>query len=336
MIISWFTQPPGKFASYYQYDTATLEFSRTRLELGRSSSTRTNDTFVSYNPERTVGFASAQYPTSNPDEHWSVNGDGKLCYDGTALPSAKPSAGDRVYDTSDPASFVHRGNPVTETPVLPEGIEPKHLALLANDAMLNQRTIQLTAGNAKASELVGAIKGEVCRVLEVTDFASITDSMLLAKLTSQIKSQSALVAEDSVRSLNGALAEAKKASALIDEQIIEGIITPDEAFTKACVSLQEAINKAQTAKTDANVKQALTEIGKAQDAVNKAIKTIDTVKFENVSKQLDIAKESLRQAQSHAEEWQEVEVDYEKLAEASSIEDYGRELGLPETEEVVV
>src|SRR5580658_5195060 len=131
VIISWFTEPPSSFASYYQHDTVTQRFSRIRLQLGRQSLSATNDTFVSYKPHRAVGFSAQRYSTSDPGSHWSVNEKGALCYDNAPLPSSKPNDGDRVYDSSDPSSFVHRGNAVTNSPELPAGIEPKHLALLA-------------------------------------------------------------------------------------------------------------------------------------------------------------------------------------------------------------
>lgn len=335
MILSWFTQPPGAFASYYQYDTSTREFSRIRLELGRTSQTRTNDTFVSYKSGRAVGFSDQRLSTSDLGR-WSVDDDGQLCFDDVALPSDKPSAGDRVYDTSDPGSFVHRGNAVTDTPALPEGIAPKHLALLANDSMLTRKTIALTGGDAEASALSAKIKGEVCRVLEVEDFATVTDDMILAKLTEQVQIQRDYVTSDSVKSLDGALTEARSVSDVIIEQIDNGIIVPDEAFTKACASLQTAITKAQAATRDEiNLDQALAEIGSAQEAVTAAVKNIDTAKFEAVSKQLDMAKESLAQAQSHAEDWQMAEAEYEKLAEATTIDEYESELFDPAAEEVI-
>lgn len=335
MILSWFTQPPGGFSSYYQFDTATREFSRIRLELGRQSETRTTDTFVSYNSDRAVGFSAQRLSTSDLTR-WSVDEDGQLCFDDVALPSDKPSAGDRVYDSSNPDSFVHRGNPVTDAPVLPQDIQAKHLALLANDALLTRKGFTLTANDAGELALSAAIKGQVCRVLNVQDFATVSDQMILNKLTEQAEIQRAFASQDHVRDLDSALNEAKKAADLIDEQIREGVITPDEAFTKACVSFQEAINKARTATTtESDVEDALAEIGTAQQELAKAIAAIDTAKFESTAKQLELTQQSLEQAQAHAEDWQMAEEEYDSLVDADTIAEYEEGLGLTEPEEVV-
>ena len=76
--------------------------------------------------------------------------------------SGVPKAGSRVYDASNPDSFVHIGNPVTDTPALPPGIEPKHLALLANKAMITRTRIVLTARDATPEALVRSLQEQVC------------------------------------------------------------------------------------------------------------------------------------------------------------------------------
>jgi hypothetical protein len=154
MIISWFTQPKKPFSSYYQYDTVTRHFSRTRLELDRSSkSGHSNDTFVSYSKQRAVGFTNKRcpYDSEKPGQHWSVE-NGTLCYNGKPLPSASPRSGYRVYDTSNPQNSVHKGNAVTDTPKLPDGIGAKHLALLANDTMINKPADDITLTPATPSQ----------------------------------------------------------------------------------------------------------------------------------------------------------------------------------------
>lgn len=328
MIISWFTQPPSSFSSYYQYDTVTQQFSRIRLELGRSSpSGSTNDTLVSYKPQRSVGFADQRLSTSDPGQHWSVNEDGALCYDEVALPGT-PRDGVRVYDSSDPSSFVHRGNPVTESPTLPAGIEAKHLALLANRALATGSGIKLTGRDATPEQLADAIKGEVCDILGVREFAAVNDDLILSELTSQVKVIQGEITDEYASSLDKALTSAKDASHLIAEQIEEGILTPTEAFETAFGSLQSALAKAQTASGQDDVQQALTEIGKAQNELDTAVKNIDTVKNEATAKQLELARESLSEAQQHATGWQEIEEEYEPLAEAETIEDYEREIGI--------
>jgi hypothetical protein len=320
MIISWFTQPPGSFASYYQYDTVTGEFSRTRLELGRTSSSSTNDTFVSYYPERYVGFSNKSYSTSNPSAHWSVNDKGQLCYDGNALPG-KPSTGWGVYDSSDTSSFVHRGNPVTVKPELPTGIEAKHLTLLANDAFISGKKTILTDGSAKPAELVDALKTQVCRVLKVNDFNTITDDTILVKLTSQAKTISSLASHESVFNMDKALTAADDARYLISEQMDEGLLTPTNEFEDAFDSLESALENAQNASGE-SASQALTEIGKAQQALNTAINNIDANKYATVAKELNNASSSLDTAKQHANDWQQVDMEYEKLTAANTVDDY--------------
>ncbi len=327
MIISWFTQPPGQNASYYQYDTVTQQFSRTRLELGRQSSSNTNDTFVSYRSQRTVGFSDVRYSTTNPGDHWTVN-DGTLYFDGTPL-ATTPSANAKVYDCTDPTDFVHRGNPVTETPTLPLGIEPKHLALLANEAMVSKTKITLTAGTATQEQLIATIQGEVCKVLKVDSFAAATDAVILEKLKSQAGQISDSASRQQAKSLDQALETTKAVNQRINEQITDGVLTPTQEFETAFAELQTAVDRAQDAGGD--VRQALTEIGSAQQSLNKAIASIDAAKYEATAKQLENAGAALEDAAQNATKWQEIEVEYEPLTEAESIEDYQREIGI-ETE----
>jgi hypothetical protein len=326
MIISWFTQPPKSFSSYCQYDTVTQELSRVRLELGRNSSSgRTNDTMAIYNSKRVFGFSKSRlaFDSKNPGEHWSVE-DGELCYDGKPLRDGRPEVGDWVYDTSDPYSFVHFGNPVTAKPVLPADIKPEHLALLANDALIKEDYIRLTGGGASGTQLSDAIKGEVCRILDVPveDFADITNGAILTKLTSQAQSISDAVSSGR-SNLEQALTAAKKANAVINEQISEGRLTPTSEFEEAFGSLQSALTNAQTAtKNEADVRQALIEIGNAQQALETAIKNIDATENEIVAKQLELASDSLNETENHVNEWQSVEEEYESLTEAQTVEEY--------------
>lgn len=141
MIISWFTQPESGFSSYCQYDNRALQFVRVRLELGREDHNDISDTVVNYQTDRVAGFSNQDYlgETEELDPaDWNVNAAGELCYQGTPLPGGRPAARDYVYDASIGATSLHAGSPVTAKPVRPEGIEPRHLALLANDAVISQ------------------------------------------------------------------------------------------------------------------------------------------------------------------------------------------------------
>lgn len=341
MIFSWFTDSPeGAFSSYYQYDNKTMEFTRIPLELGRNGKGAT-DTVIDYEPTRAVGFSKQNYLPEgegeneglNPDD-WSIDDQGKLCYQGTPLPNGKPADGDYVYDATDGSPVA--GSRVTVTPTLPEGIAPEHLALVANNAVIEGSGFKAPTTDAEA--LVKAIQDKVCDILKVNvdDFGAITDQKIFDTLKEQAKTISDGTSGGLVDRLNGALKTAEDASVLINEQLEEDIITPDAAFTKACISLQEAIDNAQATTGVADVKQALTEISNARQAVNAAIQNIDTAKSEFMARQLDIAKEALTQARQHADDWRANEEEYEKLAEAPSLDEYKRELGLLEGEEVVV
>ena len=330
MIISWFTQPPDEFSSYYQYDTVTKNFTRIRLELGRQSqSGNTDDTFVGFKTERYVGFSSADYSTRKSNlGHWSVNEAGELCYDGVALPTGRPAADDNVYDCTDPSSFVHSGNPVTTTPSLPPGIEPKHLALLANETFGGTHDVRtrLTGSDATEDELTSALKDAVCTVLEVDDFAKITDAEILAKLTSQIDSIRLDAVVSKASNLDEALTAAGKATDLISEQIGEGVLVPNRELQTAFGSLQDSIAKAQSAENADAVRAALVEIGDAQQAVAAAIDTIDVAQRGNVAREFTAAQEALTEVQQQAIEWRAAETAYEKLATADNVDDYEKEI----------
>jgi hypothetical protein len=338
MIISWFSQPEGSFSSYYQYDTVTTNFTRIRLELGRASSNgSTDDTFIGYKTERYVGFSDVRLSTSKSNlGHWSVNEDNQLCYDGAPLPGGRPSDGARIYDCTDPSSFVHRGNPVTDTPTLPDGIAPKHLALLANETFGGSRdsTTKLTGSDATDAELSTALKQAVCDVLEVDDFATITDAEILAKLTSQVESIRVNAILDKAGNLDEALTEAGKATDLISEQITEGAIVPNKELSTAFGSLQEALAKTQVAENPDAVRAALVEVGNAQRAVATAIETIDVTHREAVAERFSAAEEALAEVHLQAIEMRTAETAYEKLTEAANVDDYEKEI-FEGTEEVL-
>lgn len=338
MIISWFSQPEGSFSSYYQYDTVTTNFTRIRLELGRASSNgSTDDTFVGYKTERYVGFTDESLSTRKSNlGHWSVNEDNELCYDGAPLPGGRPSDGDRIYDCTDPSSFVHRGNPVTDTPTLPDGIAPKHLALLANETFGGSRdtTTKLTGSDATGADLSRALKQAVCDVLEVEDFATITDGQILAKLTSQVESIRINAILDKAGNLDQALTEAGKATDLISEQIAEGAIVPNSELTTAFGSLQEALAKTQTAENPDAVRAALAEVSKAQEAVGTAIESIDVAHRDAVAERFSAAEDALAEVHFQAIEMRTAETAYEQLTEAVNVDDYEKEI-FEGTEEVL-
>jgi hypothetical protein len=330
MIISWFSQPEGSLSSYYQYDTVTTNFTRIRMELGRASSNgSTDDTFIGFKTERYVGFSDQTYSTRKSNlGHWSVNEDNELCYDDVPLAGGHPAPGARIYDCTSPSSFVHRGNPVADgAPTLPDGIAAKHLALLANETFggSSDTTTKLTGSDATDAELSTALKKAVCDVLEVDDFATITDEQILAKLTSQAAEIRVRAVAAKETSLSEALTEAGKATDLMSEELTDGDITPNTELTTAFGSLQDAIAKAQAAETS-GVHAALVEVSKAQEAVVAAIKTIDVTHREAVETSFSAADDALAVVHLQEFEMQTAEKAYEKLTEAADVGDYQKEL----------
>jgi hypothetical protein len=326
MIMSWFTQPQTSFASYYQYDTVTRGFCRIRLELNRSDK---DATFCDYTPGQTVGFSTKVYSVVDPSKHWSVNDKGQLCYDGAPLEASKPTPGFKVYDTPDPVTFVHNGNAVTLKPLLPADIEPKHLALLANEALATGKSFDITPYNASPLELSDAIKERVCSLLDVDNWGDVNDELILSKLTSQAKSMRSQVVDDSASSLDRALGAANDASALINAQIRAGVFTPNTQFEDAFGALKAAVASAQVASGNSDVQTALTEITKAQQAVNTALDSIDTDENTATATQLNNAKDSLTRATQNGTKWQEAIDEYRSLSDADSISAYEKEIGIP-------
>jgi hypothetical protein len=160
MCISWFTQPTGSFASCYLFNQSTHAFCRVRIELGRTARNGDNgDTLVSSHATRAVGFVpnGRDYHTSQL-ERWSINEAHHLCYDDEPLPQ-DPVVGYTVFDSTTPGDFVHRGNPITVTPHLPEGITREDMVMLARLVMAEttQGRIRLTARDASEAALRDAI-----------------------------------------------------------------------------------------------------------------------------------------------------------------------------------
>ncbi|KAF1370474.1 hypothetical protein [Yokenella regensburgei] len=156
MPIYWFTQPANSFASCYLYDQETHEFCRVRLELNRDDN---HGTFVSYYATRAVGFvADGQNYRTSQNQRWTINDANRLCYNGAPLPQ-DPVSGMTVFDSTDPASFVHRGNPITNAPVLPPGISQAQLRQLADLVRAEgpDGRVQLTARDATPQQLAQAI-----------------------------------------------------------------------------------------------------------------------------------------------------------------------------------
>lgn len=336
MIMSWFTQPPGKtFSSYYQYDTVTKNFTRIRLELNRADP---DGTFISYQTERFVGFSAKRYRTSGKNlRRWSVNEKNELCYENVALPTSQPNEGVRTYDCSLPMTRVHQGRGLTNDPILPEGIKPKHLALLANETFGGDEdaTIKLTESNAGDAAVASALQGRVCEILGVpaTDFPAITDDVIIAKLTSQVKIIRDIAGDPSKANVKDWLGEAGRVMAEISARIGDGLPVLNEELQTALGSLQLAIDTAGRVQSTDGMGHALTEISYAETAVQQVIGTIAAAQREAVASEFSKARDALIEVRGQVTEWQKIEVSYKSLENAGTIEDYTKEI-LPEYEEI--
>lgn len=340
-LVSWFTQPQssapsekGRFSSYYLYDTETNKFCRIRLALGRnnSKSSTDNETNIGYHPDRAVGFApsSDRLPSPGKGVNWSVNDKFELCYNDKPLQGPPPPPGYRTYDGTvaisgsgaKTLSDFHPGSVVTADPKLPPGIEPKYLALLANNAIASETEyVKLTASNATDVQLANAIRDQVVSVLKVNDFGAVTDQLILNKLTEQVKSICGDATIPARGGLNEALDEAANANALISKQIQSGTV-PNEQLEAACGELQSALTSADSASRAGNVQELLAQINKAQQAVRTALSTIGDGQQQDTVTQLGNASQSLSQAEQGARDWQTVETEYKPLTEASTVDDY--------------
>ncbi|MDR2626468.1 MAG: hypothetical protein LBC40_00350 [Dysgonamonadaceae bacterium] len=139
----WFTQPRNSFASCYAYNKGTKNFVRIRLELGRKSipghDINSGKPKIMVKKNRYVGFSKDAGLDISETSYWSVDGD-KIKYKETTgkeeILSLDSSDGLVTYDFSlKPGTSltknVHKGNPVTPTPTLPEGITSDEIQQLA-------------------------------------------------------------------------------------------------------------------------------------------------------------------------------------------------------------
>jgi hypothetical protein len=328
---AWFSQPDNSFSSYYQNDPGTGKFVRIRLELGRDiPEDATDATVVQYQPKRVVGFSAEDFYVEgeSPGKYWSLNDNGQLCYKNTPL-SSDPQPGLWVYDATNPKIDVHFGNRVAvNPPKLPGGIEPDHLALLANDTMLNEENIILSGPEATDAGLAGAIQEEVCRIVGEPDFTAITDGDIADTLRSQIRRISDNATLDSRSSTDKALEEVGVTSELINEQLGDGRFTPTEDVEQAFLSFEDSVSQALAADNN-NVPQKQAEIGIAEHALDTVIENLGTTMNETISRELESTREALNEADQQAAEWEATVQPYESLENTTDIASYEEELDLP-------
>ncbi|UPQ76049.1 hypothetical protein [Chryseobacterium nepalense] len=342
MIISWNTDPskgtfaPGstKYSSYYQYDTVSHKFVRIRLELGRGGSDG-GDTGSFYRENRYVGFTTDN-DLSTDIKRWSVD-DGQLRYELEKdeylhLPT-EPKTGATTYDTSfGNVKNIHRGNPVTSDPHFPEGIQNKHLGVLANEAILGEKGIVLTSSAASGAELSAVLKGQVAKVVGKT-FNEITNEDLLKTLqrqVAQIKQNEILPSKENI---NSSLEEADGLIDSIKEQITDEGMVPTEEFSKSYSNFIEKYMNANAAvESGIAVKSAMEEFQAAKNQLMNESKTIEAAYYNNLETQLNNTNTAVDAAVADATTWENIDLEYENLEKANSIEEYEAEIGVEETE----
>lgn len=348
MIITWYTDPSkgafteagGKYSSYYQYDTTTKKFARIRLELGRgvSASGDTGKTGAFFKERRYVGFGDKAKVKTSQKEKWSVNEDGDLCFDGTPLQKT-PEDNLRTFDTSSTVfnedTFIHRGNAVTSDAHFPEGIDVKHLSLIANDTIINQKSIKLTESSASGKELSDALKERVSKIID-KPFADITDDDLLAKLKEQVST----IKEESIKStkesLNDSLSEVDTLLEDIQSQITDNGLVPDEKFESAFKALGEQVSAAKTAaSTGEGIQDAISKLSEAKTTLNEAAKDLSAKHFEALEEQMTNSDAAIKTALSDSQQWEEISAEYSEAESATSIEDYEKSIGNSEEVEAV-
>ncbi|MCK8521150.1 hypothetical protein M0D21_06210 [Aquimarina sp. D1M17] len=349
MIITWFTDPSKgsftegstKFSSYYQFDTETKKFTRIRLELGRKASSSGGDdgrTGAFFKEERYVGFSNDPKVRSSQPTKWSVNDKGELCFDGDPL-QTKPAKDLRTYDTSSTVfnedTFIHKGNAITDSPNLPEGIETKHLSLIANDTTLEGESIKLTSRDVSSTDLSDALKNKVCEILDVDDFDSITDDDILEKLKSQIKEIKEKSIEPSKESIDSSLEDIDKLMSDIKEKIETDGIAPTEDFEKAYADLQEKVKAAKTAtESGKGVKDAIKELETSRASLKESVSTLSADHQAGIDSLITDSNAAVETAQSASEEWERIASEYQSAEEATSIEKYEESIGNEEVEPV--
>ena len=146
-ILTWYTQPPASFASYYYFDTDTRNMVRVRLELNRKDQGAPK---AIPDSDRYIGFVDpgTGIKFDYDPQYWSVNGDGLIVYhkgsDKVTL-TDNPTVGWKIIDFSMGGSHIHHGNKVTDNPVLPSCSSP---SIVINETIL-EGVVQKTIGGTR-------------------------------------------------------------------------------------------------------------------------------------------------------------------------------------------
>lgn len=343
MIISWNTDPskgtfaPGstKYSSYYQYDTVSHKLVRIRLELGRTEIN--GETMVIYDNNRAVGFSDIDFIKEEleyPDSDFSIDAaTGEVLLRGVPL-SQIPQPGYNVVDMSPGDTVPHFGNSVSTSADthLPEGIQNKHLGVLANEAILEERGITLTSSAASGEQLSAVLKGQVARAVG-KPFNEITNEDLLETLQRQVAQIKQNEIVPSKENINSSLEEADVLIDSIKEQITNEGMVPTEQFSKSYSNFIEKYKVANDAvKNGTAVKAAMEEFQAAKNQLMNESETLETSYYNNLETQLNNTNTAVDVAVYEAAIWENIDLEYENLEKATSIEEYETEIGMEETE----
>jgi hypothetical protein len=328
MIITWCTDPSQgefeegdvTFSSFYQYETVTKQFVRIRLELNRQvSGGDQGDTFARFKAERFVGFSDQAL--SRDLQHWTVDAEGRLCFDGNAL-GQTPTNDYNVYDCTDVTEFIHRGNPITTDPNFPEGIEPKHLLLIANDTMISGADIRLTGRGASAQQLSEALATRVSQIMN-RPFVEITDAQLLARLKTQASALKEEALSPAEESIDDSLDDVNELINDMDAAIANGEFVPNGAVNTALGELRNAVGQVTEAiQNKANVQDGVIELRTAHNALADAVNAQIGDQQNQFEEALATATEAINDAHDFSAEWETIAADFDAVENADSIEEY--------------
>ena len=329
----WYTDPSNgnfaghqrQFSSFYQYEPSTGKFVRIRLELDRADANP--DPSIIYREQRLVGFDANVHSVLPADiGAWSIYND-RLYFNRVALPTT-PTVGDHVYDTSDLTRGVHRGNPVTDNPHFPPGIEAKHLCVIANEAILKNvpGEVTLTAANAGTDRLTAAIQQKVSEIMD-TRFDRITDQDLIDKLKEQmieIRSKAISLSEDKIRE------SMEQVSNILDNiktMMDNGQLTPNPDLEQAFRNMKEAVAPVTDALDNwsdegGDAGDALADLERNYSDLVDVINTLAAAPQEAFERALNGAGDALKDARGELAAWESVNNEYEWISNVDNVDEY--------------
>jgi hypothetical protein len=334
-----FQEGSGQFSSYYQYDSASLKLVRIRLELNRSSKNSTGETKLMLDGNRGVGFADQNLTKDKTirASDFEVN-NGEVLFRGQPM-SQTPTEGSWVVDMSSGDPQPHFGNQVASKPNLPEGIETKHLSLLANQAMIDGEVYSFTASGATEDALSASIKKEVSYLMDNKPFDQITDDELLTKL----KAQTTTLREQAMQADKGKITESMDGVEPLINQMNSAIenelVVPNETLETAYDSFLEAVWNVNAMDLTTGTAARTEAIEALQTAHDDLITTFNEQQAKQAGAfeaNFDKATDAIEAARQASERMDNITDDYKETEQADSIDTYEESMkdGVEATEEI--